>query len=75
MSNTNAKLSDQILENVNTVPMLSQHLPEQKDVDIATAPRKTVWEDGKAKLTTLSAKAKQKPKRHWSLRPRQPLRK
>ncbi|MCB0548559.1 MAG: class III poly(R)-hydroxyalkanoic acid synthase subunit PhaC [Phaeodactylibacter sp.] len=50
MSNTNAKLSDQILENVNTVSDALRNISGVKDVDIATAPRKTVWEDGKVKL-------------------------
>ncbi|MCO6475341.1 MAG: class III poly(R)-hydroxyalkanoic acid synthase subunit PhaC [Phaeodactylibacter sp.] len=50
MSNTNAKLSDQILERVNTVSDALRNISGVKDVDIATAPRKTVWEDGKVKL-------------------------
>lgn len=50
MSNNNAKLSDQILERVNTVSDALRNISGVKDVDIATAPRKTVWEDGKVKL-------------------------
>ena len=50
MSNTNSKLSDQILESVNTVSDALRNISGVKDVDIATAPRTTVWEDGKVKL-------------------------
>ncbi|MCB9266659.1 MAG: class III poly(R)-hydroxyalkanoic acid synthase subunit PhaC [Lewinellaceae bacterium] len=50
MSNTNGKFSDQVLERVNTVSDALRNIAEVKDVDIATAPRKTVWEDGKVKL-------------------------
>lgn len=49
-NNTNTKFSDQILERVNTVSDALRNISGVKDVDIATAPRKTVWEDGKVKL-------------------------
>ena len=50
MSTTNGKMSDQILERVNTVSDALRNISGVKDVDIATAPRHTVWEDGKVKL-------------------------
>jgi polyhydroxyalkanoate synthase len=42
--------SDQLLEQVNTATDAIRNLSEIEEVDIATAPRKTVWEDGKVKL-------------------------
>lgn len=42
--------SDQLLEQVNTANDAIRNLSEVDEVDIATAPRKTVWEDGKVKL-------------------------
>ena len=50
MSETNGKFSDQVLESVNTVSDALRNIAEVHDVDIATAPRTTVWEDGKVKL-------------------------
>lgn len=41
---------DQMVEQVNTVSDAMRNLSDVKDVDIATAPKKVVWEDGKVKL-------------------------
>ncbi len=46
----NKNLSDQIIERVDTVSEALKNIADIKDVDIATAPRETVWEDGKLKL-------------------------
>ena len=42
--------SDQLLEQVNTANDAIRNITEIEEVDIATAARKTVWEDGKVKL-------------------------
>lgn len=42
--------SDRLLEQVNTANDAIRNISEIEEVDIATAPRKTVWEDGKVKL-------------------------
>ncbi len=44
------KFSDQILEQVNTANDALRNLTEVDEVDIATAPKEVVWEDGKLKL-------------------------
>lgn len=49
MSNTES-FGDQIIQQVNTVSEAIRNISEIKDVDIATAPRKLVWQDGKVKL-------------------------
>ncbi|MCB0555765.1 MAG: class III poly(R)-hydroxyalkanoic acid synthase subunit PhaC [Phaeodactylibacter sp.] len=49
-NNQSTNLGDQIVERVNTVSDALRNISGVKDVDIATAPRKTVWEDGKVKL-------------------------
>lgn len=41
---------DQMVEQVNTVSDAMRNLSDIKDVDIATAPKEVVWEDGKVKL-------------------------
>ena len=46
----NQSISDQLLEQVNTASDALRNISEVKDVDIATAERDTVWEDGKVKL-------------------------
>lgn len=43
-------MSDQLLEQVNTASDALRNLSEIHDVDIATAKKTTVWEDGKVKL-------------------------
>ncbi|MCB0637067.1 MAG: class III poly(R)-hydroxyalkanoic acid synthase subunit PhaC [Lewinella sp.] len=43
-------ITDQVIEQVNTVADAMRNLADVKDVDIATAPREVVWEDGKVKL-------------------------
>lgn len=43
-------IADQVVEQVNTVSDAMRNLAEVEMVDIATAPRETVWEDGKVKL-------------------------
>lgn len=43
-------MQDQILEQVNTAREALKHLSEIQEVDIATAPKDVVWEDGKVKL-------------------------
>jgi len=42
--------SDQLLEQVNTANDAIRNITEIEEVDIATAARKIVWEDGKVKL-------------------------
>lgn len=49
-NNQSTNLGDQLLESVNTVSDALRNISGVKDVDIATAPRKTAWEDGKVKL-------------------------
>jgi polyhydroxyalkanoate synthase len=49
MSQTST-ITDQVIEQVNTVSDAMRNLADVKDVDIATAPREVVWEDGKVKL-------------------------
>ena len=46
----NHNIADQVVEQVNTVSDAMRNLAEVEMVDIATAPRETVWEDGKVKL-------------------------
>lgn len=43
-------LADQFLEHVNTAADAIRNITEVNDVDVATAPRDIVWEDGKVKL-------------------------
>ncbi len=43
-------INDRILEQVDTVSDAMKNLADVQDVDIATAPRRVVWEDGKVKL-------------------------
>lgn len=43
-------IADQLVEQVNTVSDAIRNISEVEEVDIATAPRETVWEDGKVKL-------------------------
>lgn len=45
-----ATITDQVVEQVNTVADAMRNLADVKDVDIATAPREVVWEDGKIRL-------------------------
>ncbi|HMQ49883.1 MAG TPA: class III poly(R)-hydroxyalkanoic acid synthase subunit PhaC [Saprospiraceae bacterium] len=42
--------NDQLIEQANTASEAMKNIMEVKDVDIATASRKVVWEDGKVKL-------------------------
>ncbi|MCB9284496.1 MAG: class III poly(R)-hydroxyalkanoic acid synthase subunit PhaC [Lewinellaceae bacterium] len=42
--------SDQILQQVDTATDAIRNISDISDIDIATAPRDTVWEDGKVKL-------------------------
>ena len=49
-TNNNPNISDQILEQVDTVSDAMRNIGGVQDVDIATAPREIVWEDGKVKL-------------------------
>ncbi|MEL7120021.1 MAG: class III poly(R)-hydroxyalkanoic acid synthase subunit PhaC [Bacteroidota bacterium] len=46
----NASISDQIIEQVNTVSDAMKNIADVVDVDIATAKRNVVWSDGKVKL-------------------------
>lgn len=48
-------MQEQILEQVNTAREALRHLSEIQDVDIATAPKEVVWEDGKVKLFHFSS--------------------
>lgn len=43
-------VNDQIIEQVNTAADAIKNMAEIQDVDIATAPREVVWEDGKVRL-------------------------
>jgi polyhydroxyalkanoate synthase len=43
-------LTDQLVEQVNTATEAIRNISEIQEIDIATAPRKVVWEDGKVKL-------------------------
>ncbi|KGE86209.1 MAG: class III poly(R)-hydroxyalkanoic acid synthase subunit PhaC [Phaeodactylibacter xiamenensis] len=43
-------VSDQLLEQVNTASDALRNINSVHDVDVATAPREIVWEDGKVKL-------------------------
>ena len=43
-------LTDQLVEQVNTVAEAIQNISEVHEIDIATAPKEVVWEDGKVKL-------------------------
>lgn len=49
-ANIAEQFTDQIVEQVNTVSDAIRNLSEVEEVDIATAPRETVWQDGKVKL-------------------------
>ncbi|HKK80591.1 MAG TPA: hypothetical protein VJ933_13230, partial [Phaeodactylibacter sp.] len=53
-TNNNPNISDQILEQVDTVSDAMRNIGGVQDVDIATAPREIVWEDGKVKLYRFS---------------------
>lgn len=44
------KISDQLIQQVNTVSEAMRNISEIQEVDIATAPREVVWQDGKVKL-------------------------
>ena len=46
----NKNVRDQIIEQVDTVAEAMKNISDIKDVDIATAEREIVWEDGKLKL-------------------------
>ncbi len=61
-NNQTANIGDQLLEKVNTVSDALRNIAVIKDVDIATAPRKVVWEDGKVKLYHFENEAKIKAK-------------
>ncbi|MEM1318988.1 MAG: class III poly(R)-hydroxyalkanoic acid synthase subunit PhaC [Bacteroidota bacterium] len=43
-------ITDQLVEQVNTATEAIRNISEIHDIDIATAPREVVWEDGKVKL-------------------------
>lgn len=43
-------ITDQLVEQVNTVSEAIRNISEIEVIDIATTPRETVWEDGKVKL-------------------------
>lgn len=43
-------MTDQMVEQVNTASEAIRNISEIHEVDIATAPREVVWEDGKVKL-------------------------
>jgi polyhydroxyalkanoate synthase len=43
-------ITDQLVEQVNTASEAIRNISEIHEVDIATAPREVVWEDGKVKL-------------------------
>mgnify|MGYP006299059259 CR=1 FL=1 len=43
-------ITDRVVEQVNTASDAIRNISEISEVDIATAPRSTVWEDGKVKL-------------------------
>jgi len=43
-------ITDQVVEQVNTASEAIRNLSEIHEIDIATAPRELVWEDGKVKL-------------------------
>ena len=43
-------ITDQMVEQVNTATEAIRNISEIHDIDIATAPRDIVWEDGKVKL-------------------------
>ncbi len=45
-----ATMTDQMLEQVNTVSDAIKNIAEVSEVDIATAPKTLVWQDGKVKL-------------------------
>lgn len=49
---------DHLLEKVNTATDAIRHISEIEEVDIATAPRETVWEDGKVKLYHFTSEKK-----------------
>lgn len=55
-------MQDQILEQVNTAREALRHLSEIQEVDIATAPKEVVWEDGKVKLFRFTADTPAKAK-------------
>lgn len=43
-------ITDQMLEQVNTAAEAIRNVSDVQDIDIATAPRELVWQDGKVKL-------------------------
>lgn len=55
-------ISEQLVEQVNTASDALRNLNSIKDVDVATAPREIVWEDGKVKLYRFSGEAAPKAK-------------
>ena len=55
---SNSTISDQIIEQVNTASDALNNINSVQDVDIATAPREVVWEDGKVKLYRFSREDK-----------------
>lgn len=55
-------VADQMLERVNTVSDAIRNIAEVNDIDIATAPKHLVWQDGKVKLYHFENTAKLKAK-------------
>jgi len=55
------RMTEQAAENMNTMRSWFQNLSEIQTVDIATAPRETVWEDGKVKLYHFTREDGKKP--------------
>lgn len=58
----NSNFSDQLLEQVNTASDAIRNIAEVKDVDIATAEKDKVWEDGKVCLYHFKREAPPKAK-------------
>lgn len=56
-THSSTNISEQVVEQVNTASDALRNLNSVKDVDIATAPREIVWEDGKVKLYRFSGEA------------------
>jgi len=56
------KLAEQAAENMNTMRSWFANMSDLETVDIATAPRETVWEDGKVKLYHFLPEDGSKPK-------------
>lgn len=57
-----ARIAEQTAENMNTMRNWFQNMSDLETVDIATAPRETVWEDGKVKLYHFTREDGEKPK-------------